>query len=749
MITNAPRLHLNWQSPHRGARLWPVALVLACVALACAEPKPAKRIDSDAATQENDAGQAPGPDGGPTLPGDSPDAPKYLTALSGPSDYSRLAGAGSELKFVLPTTSAVPAPLRGADCVFQNTARFPFHFEFMRTQPGWETLDLATFDRFVYEGSPPTLWAGSLKPVLALKHPIHGEAGTLLFSVSRDQPLTEKEVLGIARSLGSCAPYAAPTLAFVPLSAAQLEGFDSLRTALAKQGIAAISPNELSLALGGKVYSPGEGYGFLRLPTATNPQVGRRDIVVFSSAPPDLGIVAGVVSELPQSLHSHLNLRLKEKQIPNASLPGILSNPVLQSLEGSLVRLVANENGTSLEPTTLAAAQVFWDKVRPEIGALTADLKPKTWRSYRELRASDAPAFGSKAANLGELYQILPAENRVRGFGIPFSEYATFIAQAALTNAIETTVSALSTSSNALGRASKLKVLRNRIRQEALPKGFIERLQSQVSKEFGEAGLTMRLRFRSSTNAEDLRAFSGAGLYDSRSGCLADDLDDDQLGPSRCLTPAAKAGYEAQLAERRLALQGSPEAVWLAEEIADLEQELTEEKSAVRAVLRVWSSLWNDAAYDEREFYGLVHQDAFMAIAVQPAESFERLEAVALTQLSAADGSRYFRLASQVGEVGVVAPSDPGASPEIVTFHRPESGDAPVFLRIADSNLAQGPLYSKQELQAIAGHLFTIQDHFQKNVYPELSPLRLDIELKITQDGALLFKQARPYHSSN
>ena len=28
--------------------------------------------------------------------------------------------------------------------------------------------------------------------------------------------------------------------------------------------------------------------------------------------------------------------------------------------------------------------------------------------------------------------------------------------------------------------------------------------------------------------------FSGAGLYDSFSGCLADDLDDDTFGPSHC-----------------------------------------------------------------------------------------------------------------------------------------------------------------------------------------------------------------------
>lgn len=45
---------------------------------------------------------------------------------------------------------------------------------------------------------------------------------------------------------------------------------------------------------------------------------------------------------------------------------------------------------------------------------------------------------------------------------------------------------------------------------------------------------TAKLRFRSSTNVEDSDDFVGAGMYDSFSGCLADDLDDDTSGPCGC-----------------------------------------------------------------------------------------------------------------------------------------------------------------------------------------------------------------------
>src|SRR5690606_30764582 len=43
-----------------------------------------------------------------------------------------------------------------------------------------------------------------------------------------------------------------------------------------------------------------------------------------------------------------------------------------------------------------------------------------------------------------------------------------------------------------------------------------------------------KIRFRSSTNVEDSEHFTGAGLYDSYSGCLLDDLDGDNNGPSIC-----------------------------------------------------------------------------------------------------------------------------------------------------------------------------------------------------------------------
>jgi pyruvate, water dikinase len=60
---------------------------------------------------------------------------------------------------------------------------------------------------------------------------------------------------------------------------------------------------------------------------------------------------------------------------------------------------------------------------------------------------------------------------------------------------------------------------------------------------------------------------------------------------------------------------------------------LTEEKSALLAVRRVWASLWNERAFDDREYYGIDHSKVFMGVAVHPTFVGERLEAVVLTGL--------------------------------------------------------------------------------------------------------------------
>ena len=89
-----------------------------------------------------------------------------------------------------------------------------------------------------------------------------------------------------------------------------------------------------------------------------------------------------------------------------------------------------------------------------------------------------------------------------------------------------------------------------------------------------------RIRFRSSTNVEDSESFSGAGLYDSYSGCLEDDTDSDNAGPSHCDPAEAK------------------------------------ERGVFRALRKVYASFYNENAFLERLRHGIIEAEVGMAILV-------------------------------------------------------------------------------------------------------------------------------------
>ncbi|MHC4742185.1 MAG: PEP/pyruvate-binding domain-containing protein, partial [Planctomycetota bacterium] len=147
-----------------------------------------------------------------------------------------------------------------------------------------------------------------------------------------------------------------------------------------------------------------------------------------------------------------------------------------------------------------------------------------------------------------------------------------------------------------------------------------------------------KIRFRSSTNVEDSEHFTGAGLYDSYSGCLADELDGDESGPSRC------------------------------------DPDKNNERGVFRAIRRVFASFYNDNAYLERLRHGIDENDVGMALLVHHSfpDEIELANGVATLEVRKTGPSRYLtdiRMVTQDGAVSVANP-DPGVIPEEVTVSR-------------------------------------------------------------------------------
>jgi hypothetical protein len=163
--------------------------------------------------------------------------------------------------------------------------------------------------------------------------------------------------------------------------------------------------------------------------------------------------------------------------------------------------------------------------------------------------------------------------------------------------------------------------------------------------------LNRNIRFRSSTNVEDANQFSGAGLYDSFSGCLADDLDGDESGPCLC------------------------------------DPNEQNERGVFRAIRKVFASFYNDNAFLERLHHSIDENDVGMAILVHHSspDQFELANGVATLEKRQGDPNRYIKLVTQKGAVSVANPDD-GSIPEEVTALYKSETDTELTL-VRSSNL--------------------------------------------------------------
>src|SRR5262249_39274998 len=127
----------------------------------------------------------------------------------------------------------------------------------------------------------------------------------------------------------------------------------------------------------------------------------------------------------------------------------------------------------------------------------TADLSQRELKSLTELRRKDAPAYGVKASNLGEINRLacVPA-----GFAIPMYYYHEQLQASGALSEIQSFL--------------KTKEALERIRQKIMAHPIKSEHIHAISQKVEELGLTS-LFVRSSTNAEDLVGFNGAGLYDT------------------------------------------------------------------------------------------------------------------------------------------------------------------------------------------------------------------------------------------
>ncbi len=434
--------------------------------------------------------------------------------------------------------------------------------------------------------------------------------------------------------------------------------------------------------------NPGEGYGFLRV-MDPDERPHPRDIVIYEALPNELPRVAGIVSTVPQTPLSHVNLRAVQDGVPNAFIRGALDYNAINALIGGYVRYTVTETGWYIRAATRAEVDAHYASSRPaQEQTPQRDLSVTSITPLSEIGFEDWTAFGVKAANVAVLGTLgFPAGTVPDGFAIPFYFYDEFMKAHDFYTRVGTMLANEDFQTDFEVQDDMLDDLRDDIKDAETPQRIIDAL-TDMHATYPEG---QSLRYRSSTNNEDLPGFNGAGLYDSKTQ----------------------------------------------------DPEETEEDGIDKSLKGVFASLWNFRAFTEREFHRIDHLAAAMGVLVHPNYTDELANGVAVSfdPIYGLDGNYYVN--TQVGEDLVTNP-EAHSIPEELLLRR----DYGTYTVLSTSNLVEPGelLMTEAHLGQLREHLAVIHDHFERLYNPAIGePFAVEIEFKITSDNILAIKQARPW----
>jgi len=482
-------------------------------------------------------------------------------------------------------------------------------------------------------------------------------------------------------------------------------------------------------------YTTAVGFGTVRrytpaqLVAATQSAAyGFQDILVLQEAPLDIErVISGAVTGGRQAELSHLNVRSAARGTPNCYLRD--AHARMAAWDGKLVRLECGQTGLDVRQASPEEAQSWWEQLRPDPVEIPApDLDWLELSPLHELPTADPDErllglrrYGAKGRNLATLYQRIDASLQIPGFLIPFHYYDAHLAAQQWTVDLGDGPETLSIAgvitrlladpefrSDPALRQKWLGRVYDAIRDGECDPAMLAELHTMLLTTFGAD--TVMARFRSSSNAEDAPGFSGAGLYESTNACLADDLDADAIGPSRC------------------------------------DKSEPDERGLCRAAKKVWASLWLVRAFEERDWYGIDHHEVAMGILVDERHGDEKANMVVFTGDPNLVGDGRFLVNAQQGDAEVVSP-EPGTWPEETRLTVVAGAVTKIDRVRGSSELPEGQyVLSDMQLQQLGGHMWQIRELFPiDEPAPPDTAVLLDTEWKVRQDDTLLIKQIRPY----
>jgi len=621
----------------------------------------------------------------------------FTQTLGCQSDFDAL--ASQPLDSSIPgarSTKTVMDRLDNNSQYFQNSEKYAIHWEFAIEHLGPPLLppvpQLAQFNqteyfspdrRFVlgavtwYEG--PQVWAWELSPY--------------------DTANADMIAAGY-RSVRDNAWFG-PALYFHPTS----ESLNSVAEGL-PDDVKIVSTDELFAGIDYQPLNLATSMGQLRFVEAEDTDdVSFREIVVLEAVPNDISVVAGIVTQEFQTPLSHINVLSQNRGTPNMGLRGAWENDELRALDGQWVELVVGAFEWTVRPVTEEEADAWWDANRPDpidVGPMNLDITELTDiedildldnLSLADALSAGVPAFGGKATHFSGLAQVPEIPNPA-AFAVPVSFFHRHMEENGLWAQFNTMIANPEFTANRTFKREQLSLLRAAIEDAPVNADDLAAVMAKLAADFPNT----RMRFRSSTNAEDVNGFTGAGLYTSKTG--------DPNDPKKPV---------------------------------DL------------AMRQVWASVYRDRAWDERDYYSIDHSNIGMALLVHRSFPDEDANGVAITanifDPSGLEPAFYINV--QEGEESVVLP-DQGVTTDQLLYYYSQPGQPIVYLFHSNLVPEGETVLTTVEANALGNGLQAVHNFF----FPVYGGIPgqfygMDVEFKFDSSAGngseLYIKQARPY----
>ncbi len=292
-------------------------------------------------------------------------------------------------------------------------------------------------------------------------------------------------------------------------------------------------------------------------------EIGDNEILILKELPESLPPVRGIIVAKPSTPLSHINILAKGWNIPNVYIKD--ADKLYKEYNERWVSLNASFTGVEVKPATLdelklPTSQTPLDREAP------SNLEVKKLAALGEMRKKDSLIYGGKSANLGEMMNSkIPNIVVPDGFTVPFYWYDKFMKDNGFDKIIEDYTMDNDFVHNPRIRKQKLEGFRKMIMEGKFDEGLKKEIIAKWKTQLGAKPVFVR----SSSNAEDLPNFSGAGLYSSK-------------------------------------------------------ENVVNEEQLINGVKYVWASLWNANAYDARVREYVAQDSVYMSALIQVGIDMDR-----------------------------------------------------------------------------------------------------------------------------